>query len=133
MKLENFDKYFFELIDGCEKVSIAKDGKYHTIIVDDKKVGIVGFIPAKYSKNTGFIQIIIIPKFRGKGLVKQAENLLAKKYKLKRLYATIRKDNIASICVHQKIGFKMLSKEKLNFLREKNFLGKNEIRLVKRY
>lgn len=133
MKLGKFDKHFFKSIDGHEKVLIAGDGKYHTIIVDDKKVGIVGFIPIKLSKDAGFVQTIIVPEFRGKGLLKEAQDLLVRKYKIKELYATIKKDNIVSIRAHQKIGFKILSKERIDFLRKKKLLERNEIRLIKQY
>ncbi|MFH0755301.1 MAG: GNAT family N-acetyltransferase [bacterium] len=121
MKLIEFNKDFLESIREYKEVKIVKNGIYHTIIIDNKKIGVVGFIPAKTAQNTGFIQIIIVPEFRGKGLVKQAEDLLVKKYKLKKLYATIEKENLASIKAHQKIGFKIFSKVK------------NKIFLFKRY
>jgi len=131
MKLKKFDKQFFESIGGHKKILITRNGKYHTIFLDNKKVGVIGFIPAKFPKNTGFVQIVIVPEFRGKNLVKQAEDLLVKKYKLKELYATMKEDNIVSIRAHQKIGFKILSKKRINLLRGKKLLEKDEIRLVK--
>ncbi|MFC1700936.1 GNAT family N-acetyltransferase [Patescibacteria group bacterium] len=134
MKLGEFDKQYYKSLEGHEKiVPPDKDVIYHTIIVDNQKVGIVGYIPVKFSKNAGFIQILIALEFRGKGLVKRAEDLLAKKYNLKELYATIEKENIASIRAHNKIGFKMLPKKQLESLREKGFLKDNEIRLEKNY
>jgi len=131
MKLKKFDKKFFESVGGHKKILINRNGRYHTIFLGNKKVGVVGFIPAKFPKNTGFVQIVIVPEFRGRDLVKQAEDLLIKKYELKELYASIEKDNIVSIRAHQKIGFKILSKERINFLRRKKLLEKDEIRLVK--
>lgn len=133
IKLEKFDKEYFENLEGHEKVLFSKDGLYHNILYKNKKAGVVGFIPAKNSKNSGFIQIVIDPKFRGKGIIKVAENLLAQKYNLKILYATIDKNNVASIRAHQKIGFKMVSNKRLDELREGGLLKEKEIRLKKVY
>ncbi len=131
IQLGKFEKEYFKTLNDCEKILVAKNGIYHTIIYNNKKAGIVGYIPVKFSDNSGFIQIIINPNFRNKGIVRIAENLLAQKYNLKILYATIKKENIISIRAHQKIGFKTINDKRLRELRKNGYLEKNEIRLEK--
>lgn len=133
MDFNKFNKECFENLDGHEKVLLSKNGFYHTILCDNKKAGIVGYSPAKFPKNSGFVQVIIDPKFRGKGIVKIVEDLLAQKYNLNILYATIKKENIASIRAHQKAGFQMIDDEKLSELRKNDFLKKDETRMKKQY
>jgi len=131
IKLDKFNKEYFETLNDRKEILFVKNSVYYTILCNNKKAGIVGYIPAKFPKNTGFVQIIIDPNFRGKGLVRIAEDLLVQKHNLKILYATIKKENIASIRAHQKIGFKKINNKKLNDLKKNGFLKENEIRLEK--
>lgn len=134
MKIElgKFNKQYFKTLDGHKEILFAENGIYYTIICDNKKAGIVGYIPVKFSNNSGFVQIVINFDFRGKGLVKIAEDLLAQKHNLKVLYATIKKENIVSISAHEKIGFEIINDKELGELRKNGFLKKSEIRLKKK-
>jgi len=131
--LKEFDNEFYESLKDKEKILVDKKGTYHTIFFEGEKVGIVGFIPSLKNKNEGFIQIIIAPKFMGKGIARNAENLFVAKYHLKKLYATIDKTNGPSIKFHEKIGFKKLSNEEQSILKEKGFLKKDKIRMSRTF
>lgn len=130
IQLKEFDEFFFKSLKEHKEILILESGFYYTIIKDGKKIGIVGFIPAKL-KDSGFIQIIIAPEFRGQGFVKISEEALIKKHNLKIIYATIKKNNIASIRAHEKLGFKYIKEEKLNEFRKKGTLKISETRLEK--
>ena len=119
VSLDKFDERYFKSIIGYTKILYLKDGFYYTILCDNKKAGVVGYIPAEFPKNSGFVQIIIDPKFRRKGLVRAAEDLLAQKHNLSTLYAVIKKSNIASVRAHQKAGFRIINDK--------------EVRMVKKY
>lgn len=133
INFDKFDKEYLETLDGYEEISFMENGVYYTILCNNEKVWIIGYIQAKSPKDAGFVQVIIAPNFRGQGLVKAAEDLLVQKHNLIFLYATIKKGNTASIRAHQKIGFKMIDDKKLIELREKGFLKENEIRMEKEY
>lgn len=133
IKLLPFDKEFFESIEDQNLMAYQDDGKYHTILVNGEKAGIVGFLPSRRSEEEGFVQIVLIKSFRGRGLVKTAEDLLARQYGFKRLYATIVKDNLPSISSHLKCGFQMVNEAEMEKLKKGGFLEENEIRLVKEY
>ncbi|MBI5138562.1 MAG: GNAT family N-acetyltransferase, partial [Candidatus Vogelbacteria bacterium] len=97
------------------------------------RAGVVGYVPSKFPEHAGFTQTVITPESRGKGINKIAKDLLAKKYDLKVLFATIKRVNIASIKANEKIGFVMMSDEEMNSLRSKGFLKEVDIRMVKTY
>ena len=131
IKLCEFDKNYFDSLKEHKEILFLENGIYNTILYDNQKAGVVGYIPLKRQEDSGFVQIIISPEFQGKGIVEIAENLLIKKYNLKRVYATIKKENISSIYAHQKIGFQIIDDKRLKELREKGVLKANEIRLEK--
>ena len=133
IKLNTFDKEFYESLPEKEKIGMNEKGKFCTIIYKNQRAGVVGFIPLKTSKKEGFIQIILLKKFRGKGIVKEAEEMLAKKYKLKKLYATIDDDNIISKMAHEKIGYEKLPNGRLNELKQRGFLKEYQSRFFKNY
>jgi RimJ/RimL family protein N-acetyltransferase len=131
--LDKFNRKYFETLDGHDEIFFSETGIYYTILCNNKRAGIVRYLPVENLKDSGFIQIVIDSKFRGRGLVKFAEDFLVKKHNLKILYATINKQNISSILVHQKIGFGIIEKKKLIKLRKKGFLKETEVRLEKVY
>ncbi len=114
ISLDKFNRDFFEKLDGKEEIFFNESGFYYTILCDNKEAGIVGYLPVKFSENTGFVQVITTPAFQRKGIVKIAEDLLVQKHNLKILYATIDKENIASIGAHQKAGFQIIDNKKLS-------------------
>ena len=112
---------------------INDEKNYHTIFVDGEMAGVVGYLAPKTnaSADTGFVQIVFLPKYRGKGLIRKAYDLLATKHELKTLYATIYEKNTTSIRAHEKLGFKLLSPEKIADLRARGLLDHDDVRLEK--
>jgi len=131
IKIVPFDKEYFMNLKEHKKILLNNDGIYYTILYNDERAGVVGFIPITSLKKTGFVQIIIDPKYRGKEIVRKAEDLLVQKHNIQRLYATIKENNVASIRAHKKIGFKIIDDNKLIDLKRKGFLREDEIRLEK--
>ncbi|HDQ16552.1 MAG TPA: GNAT family N-acetyltransferase [Candidatus Vogelbacteria bacterium] len=133
IELTDFDEDFLESLQDYNQIEIKPEGTYHIIVVNSQKAGVVGFIPVKNEKRTGFVQIILKDNFRGLGVMALVEDLLAKKYNLETLLTTIKKDNLASIRTHEKSGFKLLDTKELNDLRERGFLKENELRFRKNF
>jgi RimJ/RimL family protein N-acetyltransferase len=130
ISLSSFKKDILKQIPEKENISLDPSGIYYTIKKDNKEAGIVGLIPSLKEKNSGFVQIAIIPEYRGQGILKKAETMLAEKHSLKKLYATIDKNNIPSITSHLKAGFHSIPKSETINLREKGILDEKSIRLV---
>jgi RimJ/RimL family protein N-acetyltransferase len=105
----------------------------YTIKYDNEVCGFISFVRSNFDKNQAFIQIVIIRKFRGRGILQVSEDTVDKNNKLKRLLASIKIKNIASIKAHLKAGFKYFPEDKLNELRLKKNLDKNMTRLYKDY
>lgn len=106
IQLEQFNKKYLDSLEGKENIFYTKEGKYYIIVCDGKNAGVVGYVPALAEKDAGFIQIVLNPKFRGKGITRIAEDALAKKHGLKKLYAKIELSNEESIKAHINAGFK---------------------------
>lgn len=133
IELADFDAEFFGSLEDHDKIRVDSRGVYHVILADGEKAGVVGYIPVISDEKTGFVQIVLAKKYKGKGILKMAEDLLAKIYGLETLYATVEEGNIASIKGHMKAGFEILEESRIETLRKKGFLKENEIRLVKNY
>ena len=132
--LTEFDKDFLEAIEGNEEVLLDDSGVYYVFTVDHEPAGVVGYLPVDDKAgdgNQGFVQIAVHQEHRGKGLVKLAEDALAKKHNLTALYATINQENKASIKAHIKAGFELEDIERIQYLQGQGLLKSNEIRLRK--
>lgn len=130
MELIDFDQEFYNSIPGKDEIEVSEKGTYRTILIDGKKAGIVGFIPTNFD-GSAFFMILIAPEFRGQNLTGEAEEMLARKYEISEMLATIKKENTASIRAHEKAGFEYIPENEIKELRKKGFLKENETRLRK--
>lgn len=105
ISLVDFDREYLELLEGVENVRYAQDGHFYTILCDGERAGVVGYIPSRAEEDAGFVQIIISPEFRGRGIVQEAEDLLARIHGLRTLYARTDVSNEASVRAHLRAGF----------------------------
>ena len=134
VKLRQIDdadtNYIQELNTYGEIEFDTKRGKYYIISNDNgDMMGVIGYIKAN-EKNTGFLQILIDPSYRGRGLFKFAVDELLKQENLKRLYSTISIYNEPSINAHLKYGFKFLDDDTIEKLRQHYFLSDTKTRMV---
>lgn len=132
INLGDFNQEFFESLDGARHIvapTFNSEKYYHTVFVEGENAGIVGFVPSQTLPDTGFVQIVLAPAYRGKGLVGKIYDRMIELHGLKTLYATIDKTNTTSIHAHEKIGFKILPEEELNDLRNQGLLEPYEIRM----
>lgn len=132
LSLGDFNLGFYESLPDAEEIlPPGGDVVYHTLLLNEEKIGLVGYLPIVVPPATGFVQIAIHPEYQGRGFMACAYNLLAEKYELKTLLATIKRDNATSIRAHQNIGFKMLGQEEMSKMRQQKLLKDNEVRLKK--
>ncbi len=132
MLLTQFNEKYFKSLEGHKKILSPNHRTiYYTIIFRGIKVGIVGYFIPYFPKKSGFIQILIDPMYRGKGLAKQAINELIKKGWLEVLFSTIENSDVSSLKCFLKFGFKFISEKRMIELRKKSFLKENELRLIK--
>lgn len=127
--LKPFDKALYDSFPEEERVLVAKpeDGEWFTAHAGDTPVGLVGTIPGD------FVQILIKPEHRGKGLTGPIEDTLAKQKNVAKLYATILACNLPSIKAHRKSGFQYISPERRKALLALGKLQPGELRLYKDY
>ena len=132
--IDKFEKSYLDSLPSDKKEIFfnPKRGLYHILLSNRVRVGIVGVILNPKHKDYGFFQIYIEKKYRGKGILKKAAELVFKKYKLTSLIATIKKYNKASIKGHLKGGFTPVEDVVQANLIEKGYQKKDEIRLIYR-
>jgi hypothetical protein len=133
ISLSSFDLKFLKSIKDWKNIGYAPEkwpGKYYTIMYNNKKAGIVGFITMK---GIYFFQIAIHEKFRGLDLLKKSADLLVKKHNIKKFYATIWLDNKASYLAHIKAGFKEINSSEKNKLIKAGLLEEGSTRLYKNF
>ena len=136
ISLGDFNQEFFDSLDDNQYVqgpAVGEEQYFHTILVDGVPAGIVGYLPPKNISlsDTGFVQVLLKPEYRGRGLMGKAYELLAERHDLKTLYATIFEGNLPSLRAHQKVGFHLLPKEKVENLRRRGLLSEGHVRLEK--
>lgn len=134
LDLREFEQDFFDQLETAGQIKQPGFNVlpyFHTVYANGERAGIVGYYPTSLP-DTGNVEIILAPEFRGKGLIEKVYTELAEKHNLKNLYATINRRNMTSIAAHEKIGFKRLSEEKLSELRAKSLIGSEEVRLEKK-
>jgi len=134
LELKEFEQDFFDQLETAGQIkqpSFEVLPYFHTVYANGEKAGVVGYHPTSL-RDTGNVEIILAPEFRGKGLIEKVYETLADRHGLKNLYATINRRNMTSLSAHEKIGFKRLSEEKLTELRSRGLLGSEEVRLEKK-
>jgi L-amino acid N-acyltransferase YncA len=130
--LDTFDPKFMKTIENWDNIGYYPkqyNTTLYTLMVNNKKAGIIGFVLT--SLNTHFLQIAISKKFRGLNLLSKGTELLAKKHNIKRLYSTVFLDNYASYKSHIKSGFKELPKKEVQRLIDIGKIEKGSVRFYK--
>jgi len=136
ISLIDFDKNFYNNLNDKNKIKVLlTKGLYYTILIDNIKIGIVGYIgPFKRNNaNAGLVQILLKEEYRGKDLIGKIYQKMVNRDNLNCLFATIKENNIISIKAHKKIGFRKMNYKLENQLRKSNKLRKGFIRLIKIY
>jgi len=132
IQLGPYNKSYFYSLPNHDEITHRSYGTYYSLLYDEKKIGIVGFIPLK-TRGEVLGQILIHPNFRGKQILQTAYDLLSKKHKIKKLFVTILDENISSIKGHLKAGFVKVSSEQDRKLRKQGYLYPGESRYEKIY
>jgi len=131
------DKGFFSFILPYTKKKAKKDldkliknnknKEYDVYIIEINgeaagEIGLTEIIP----KLKGKIHYWLGKKFRGEGIMakvtKKMINIWFKKYKLKRIFGRVRKDNKASVRTLEKAGFKLEGVLRKNFLKHGKYI-----------
>lgn len=132
--LSKFSKSFLNTIQDNHWIGRTDNPRLiiRTVRDNDIKVAIVGLYHT-YSKYEFFLIIAIHHNFRGMGYLEKITDLISKKFKIRKLYATIKKKNKCSIKAHKKAGFKRIGKDLECELKENGFLQNDEVRFFKIY
>lgn len=134
ISLGDFNQEYFDSLADNRRIvapTFKNEDFYHTVYADGQPIGVAGVILSSTLSDTGFVQIVLTPDWRGRGLIGPIYRKLAERHDLTTLYATIDEDNKVSQQAHRKLGFKSLSSEKIADLRQRGLLQPNQIRLIK--
>jgi hypothetical protein len=86
VNLDQFDNEYFNSIGANKEILCSENGFYYTILCDNEKAGVISFVPVPVtdSENSGYVQIVIDPKFKEEKeeIVKAAEDLIAQRHSL---------------------------------------------------
>ncbi len=108
-----------------------KDSQTQLFIITDEKGNKIGTIRFDFNNiNSQEISIALNPKFRGKGLGTKSLRLgvhtYFNNYNIKEITARVLNNNLASIKIFEKVGFKKIKEEKSMI---EYAIKKNEIRI----
>jgi len=95
--------------DHADIMILDREGaNMYTIVKDGIPLGVVGFF---VHDGKPFTEVAIDPEFRGKGLMDEFYQLLARKHGFDKLWAFINMNNKASVRAHGKMGFDIVDKQ----------------------
>ena len=124
IRLKPYEASFAETIKDIYKAgnpSKMNPLRTHTIYRGKNPVGIIGFKPYEGEPPSGFVAIH--EKYRGQNVLPRAYDKLMKKHDFDAIRASIAHSNKASMKSHKGAGFKELSENEYQKLRERGRLG----------
>ena len=105
-----------KIFEDLEKRNLPKDIALSVIDLDNKSIGCIDLYDYNFMKNQAGVGIVVIEDYRRNGYAKQAlEQLIFyswNKIFIKKLYALIDSENIASIKLFLSLGFQPSIKNK---------------------
>ena len=145
--LNTFRDYSNEIVQLLDKNSkiyqFCFEPYPYIILLNNTPIGFINIDISRCEKYNNFVDIWIRPEYRGKGLgylsmydfERKILPKLFEKYKVKKkcLAATIEKQNISSIKLFLKLGFKLITGSRRNKLINYGTLKNDEQRLIKCY
>lgn len=123
LSLAPFDMNYYQQIAGNyadTQIMNRQDAKMYSVV--DGQGNNLGAVGLFIHDGKPFTDVAIDPAQRGKGLLSQFYELLARKTRQPRLWAYVDKNNIPSVKSHEKMGFIKVGDEYGKFIYYKDFL-----------